>query len=121
MTTLVECWNKLEGNVGELNSWVTDDPTKVNFDDGTTIPLEQLEGQLNQLKVIFEEKEKLVSELEVYRNEDGTEMKPNEDLESKPVEEEIVKDDEPINEENNEENEVKEEENQGGEKTDQEA
>ena len=23
MTTLVECWNKLDGNVGELSSWVT--------------------------------------------------------------------------------------------------
>ena len=27
MTTLVECWNKLDGNVGELSSWVT---TKVS-------------------------------------------------------------------------------------------
>ena len=24
MTTLVECWNKLDGNVGELSSWVTE-------------------------------------------------------------------------------------------------
>ena len=24
MTTLVECWNKLDGNVGELSSWVKD-------------------------------------------------------------------------------------------------
>jgi len=23
MTTLVECWNKLDGNVGELSSWVS--------------------------------------------------------------------------------------------------
>ena len=28
MTTLVECWNKLDGNVGELSSWVA---TKVVF------------------------------------------------------------------------------------------
>ena len=28
MTTLVECWNKLDGNVGELSSWVN---TKVNL------------------------------------------------------------------------------------------
>ena len=28
MTTLVECWNKLDGNVGELSSWVT---TKVSY------------------------------------------------------------------------------------------
>ena len=27
MTTLVECWNKLDGNVGELSSWVA---TKVS-------------------------------------------------------------------------------------------
>ena len=27
-TTLVECWNKLDGNVGELSSWVA---TKVSF------------------------------------------------------------------------------------------
>ena len=27
-TTLVECWNKLDGNVGELSSWVA---TKVTF------------------------------------------------------------------------------------------
>ena len=27
MTTLVECWNKLDGNVGELSSWVN---TKVS-------------------------------------------------------------------------------------------
>ena len=28
MTTLVECWNKLDGNVGELSSWVA---TKVTY------------------------------------------------------------------------------------------
>ena len=28
MTTLVECWNKLDGNVGELSSWVA---TKVTL------------------------------------------------------------------------------------------
>ena len=28
MTTLVECWNKLDGNVGELSSWVN---TKVSL------------------------------------------------------------------------------------------
>ena len=30
MTTLVECWNKLDGNVGELSSWVN---TKVQSTD----------------------------------------------------------------------------------------
>lgn len=52
MTELVQCWNKLEGNVDELSSWVDPNVTpKTVFDDGTTIPIEKLEGQLNQLKV----------------------------------------------------------------------
>ena len=29
MTTLVECWNKLDGNVGELSSWVNTKVSKV--------------------------------------------------------------------------------------------
>ena len=29
MTTLVECWNKLDGNVGELSSWVTKQVTTI--------------------------------------------------------------------------------------------
>ena len=33
---------------------------------GVAIPLEKLEGQLNQLKVIFAEKQELVSALEEY-------------------------------------------------------
>ena len=52
MTTLVECWNKLEGNVGELSSWVT--AKDAMEDGGTNIPIEKLEGQLNQLKVTFD-------------------------------------------------------------------
>ena len=28
MTTLVECWNKLDGNVGELSSWVQEQVDK---------------------------------------------------------------------------------------------
>ncbi len=70
MKTLVECWNKLEGNVSELNSWVGEDGHAANnasvLEDGSTISLEQLEGQLNQLKVIFTEKQKLVDELDAY-------------------------------------------------------
>merc|ERR1711997_827590 len=66
MTTLVECWNKLEGNVDELSSWV-------NIEDGSKkdvlgcedhISIEKLEGQLNQLKAMFAEKQKLVTELD---------------------------------------------------------
>ncbi len=64
MNTLVECWNKLEGNVGELSSWV--EAKESTEDAGTSIPIEKLEGQLNQLKVMFAEKQKLVQELEAY-------------------------------------------------------
>ena len=65
MTTLVECWNKLEGNVETLNSWVSDenDPDPA---DGGTIPIERLEGQLSELKNIFAEKEKLVGDLDAF-------------------------------------------------------
>lgn len=31
MTTLVECWNKLDGNVGELSSWVNTKVVKINI------------------------------------------------------------------------------------------
>ena len=72
MTTLVECWNKLEGNVDELSSWVNKDGT-VGTPDGAVLPpgeqeisIEKLEGQLIQLKVMFAEKQKLVNDLEAY-------------------------------------------------------
>ena len=89
MTTLVECWNKLDGNVGELSSWVT---TKVSryrnlhrasipfhmsmvklfYQDSAApegkseISIEKLESQLNTLKTMFAEKQKLVADLEAY-------------------------------------------------------
>ena len=84
-TTLVECWNKLDGNVGELSSWVA---TKVIIvtvtiiiivvdvviitqdssapEGGSEISIEKLETQLNTLKTMFAEKQKLVSDLEAY-------------------------------------------------------
>ena len=31
MTTLVECWNKLDGNVGELSSWVAAKVVRINW------------------------------------------------------------------------------------------
>ena len=31
MTTLVECWNKLDGNVGELSSWVNAKVRKLKY------------------------------------------------------------------------------------------
>ena len=71
MTTLVECWNKLEGNVDELSSWVNKDgtvgtPEGVQVDPEKEISIEKLEGQLNQLKIMFAEKQRLVADLEAY-------------------------------------------------------
>merc|ERR1712121_340735 len=65
MTTLVECWNKLDGNVGELSSWVATKDSAAP-EAGTEISIEKLETQLNTLKTMFAEKQKLVSDLEAY-------------------------------------------------------
>merc|ERR1712088_574940 len=68
MTTLVECWNKLEGNVDELSSWVNRPDTSAKDVTGADadISIEKLEGQLTQLKLMFAEKQKLVGDLEAY-------------------------------------------------------
>ena len=67
MTTLVECWNKLEGNVDELSSWVSSEGSAKDVTGSDAdISIEKQEGQLNQLKVMFAEKQKLVSDLEAY-------------------------------------------------------
>merc|ERR1712141_450458 len=51
MTTLVECWNKLDGNVGELSSWVNkQDSTAV--EGKSDLSIEKLESQLNTLKTM---------------------------------------------------------------------
>merc|ERR1711981_641595 len=65
MTTLVECWNKLDGNVGELSSWVTTKDSAAP-EGQSEISIEKLESQLNTLKAMFAEKQKLVADLEVY-------------------------------------------------------
>lgn len=65
MTTLVECWNKLDGNVGELSSWVTTKDSAAP-DGKSELSIEKLETQLNTLKTMFAEKQKLVADLEVY-------------------------------------------------------
>jgi len=65
MTTLVECWNKLDGNVGELSSWVATKDSAAP-EGGSEISIEKLETQLNTLKTMFAEKQKLVSDLEAY-------------------------------------------------------
>ena len=66
MTQLVECWNKLEGNVDQLTSWVNiEDASKKDvLGCENYISIEKLEGQLNQLKAMFAEKQKLVTELD---------------------------------------------------------
>merc|ERR1711963_1121012 len=65
MTTLVECWNKLDGNVGELSSWVNQKDSAAPEGE-SEISIEKLESQLNTLKTMFAEKQKLVADLEVY-------------------------------------------------------
>ena len=65
MTTLVECWNKLDGNVGELSSWVSTKDSAAP-EGSSEISIEQLETQLNTLKTMFAEKQKLVSDLDAY-------------------------------------------------------
>jgi hypothetical protein len=80
MTTLVECWNKLEGNVDELSSWVNNPDASAQDVTGTdaNISIEKLEGQLNQLKVMFAEKQKLVADLEAYEVPSVDDAKPAE-------------------------------------------
>merc|ERR1719397_422031 len=65
MTTLVECWNKLDGNVGELSSWVATKDSAAP-DGGSELSIEKLETQLNTLKTMFAEKQQLVADLEAY-------------------------------------------------------
>jgi len=65
MTTLVECWNKLDGNVGELSSWVQEKDSTAP-DGKSELSIEKLENQLNTLKTMFAEKQRLVADLEVY-------------------------------------------------------
>merc|ERR1712088_1301485 len=65
MTTLVECWNKLDGNVGELSSWVATKDSAAP-EGGSEISIEKLETQLNTLKTMFAEKQQLVSDLEAF-------------------------------------------------------
>merc|ERR1711884_873383 len=65
MTTPVECWNKLDGNVGELSSWVNTKDSAAP-EGKSEISIEKLETQLSTLKTMFAEKQKLVADLEIY-------------------------------------------------------
>merc|ERR1719309_213151 len=75
MTTLVECWNKLDGNVGELSSWVATKDSAAP-EGGSEISIEKLETQLNTLKTMFAEKQQLVSELDAYGPAGGAAGEP---------------------------------------------
>jgi len=77
MTTLVECWNKLDGNVGELSSWVNTKDSSAP-DGGSEISIEKLETQLNTLKSMFAEKQQLVADLEAYGPAGSTPVPPTE-------------------------------------------
>ena len=65
MTTLVECWNKLDGNVGELSSWVAAKDSAAPT-GGSELSIEKLENQLNILKEMFAEKQQLVADLDAF-------------------------------------------------------
>ena len=52
-------------NVGELSSWVATKDSAAP-EGGSEISIEKLETQLNTLKTMFAEKQKLVSDLEAY-------------------------------------------------------
>ena len=65
MTTLVECWNKLDGNVGELSSWVAAKDSAAPT-GGSELSIEKLESQLNILKEMFAEKQQLVADLDAF-------------------------------------------------------
>merc|ERR1711890_163713 len=65
MTTLVECWNKLDGNVGELSSWVNQKDSAAP-EGKQELSIEKLESQLNTLKTMFAEKQRLDHDLEAY-------------------------------------------------------
>merc|ERR1712045_203799 len=52
MTTLVECWNKLDGNVGELSSWVNTKDSAAP-EGKSEISIEKLESQLNRLLLLL--------------------------------------------------------------------
>ena len=63
MTALVDCWNKLDEYVGKLKTWVATKDSSAPK-GGSEISMEKLESQLNTLKTMFVEKQKLESDLD---------------------------------------------------------
>ena len=65
MTVLVDCCNKLDEYVGKLKTWVATRDSSAPK-GGSKISMEKLESQLNTLKTMFAEKQKLESDLDAY-------------------------------------------------------
>lgn len=65
MIILVECWNRLDGKVGELSSWVSSADSTSVPEHREGISIEKLEDQLHTLKQNFEEKQQLVDNIKV--------------------------------------------------------
>jgi len=63
MTSLVECWNSLDGRVVELSSWVEASSSGEPSTAGLSI--EKLENHLQTLKENFKEKESMIETLKV--------------------------------------------------------
>merc|ERR1712025_205390 len=62
LTSLVECWNGLDGKIVELSSWVQAPESQ---EDASGISIERLEPQLQCLKNTFKEKEEMLETLKV--------------------------------------------------------
>ena len=58
MTTVVECWNELAENVVKLTSWVSEKESE------SEVSIVKLETQLQSLKTIYAEQQKLISDLD---------------------------------------------------------
>jgi len=70
MTSLVECWNSLDGRVIELSSWVAASNSGEPAADGLSI--EKLENHLQTLKENFKEKEEMIETMKVSCGPQGT-------------------------------------------------
>jgi len=64
LTNLVECWDRLDGRVGELSSWVNLSSSQLP-EGKDELSIEKLEDQLDTLKANFKEKESLVLDIKV--------------------------------------------------------
>lgn len=64
LTNLVECWDRLDGRVGELSSWVNLSSSQLP-EGKDELSIEKLEDQLDTLKANFKEKESLVHDIKM--------------------------------------------------------